>query len=196
MKKHEILPSNWLFQTDDVSNVVFVKELFSSNECDEIIKYCKKFSSEEAKTDAGIIHKIRKSNIVWVPNTKDSSWIYERLGNSIKELNNKYFKFKLTGIVEALQFTHYKAPDGKYVKHQDKIPNGTIRKLSASVQLTDPKKYKGGELLLHQSEIPTIALKEKGSLTLFPSYTLHEVIPVTKGERYSLVSWIHGEPFV
>jgi hypothetical protein len=27
------------------------------------------------------------------------------------------------------------------------------------------------------------------------SYALHEVMPVTKGERNSLVSWITGKPF-
>lgn len=196
MQKYNLLPSNWLFTNDYVSNAVFIKELFSSKECDEIIKYCSNFNSEEGKVDMGTVHKIRKSKITWVPNTKKSNWIFEKLGNCIKNLNDQYFKFKLTGIVEPLQFTHYKNPDGKYVAHIDKIPNGIIRKLSASVQLTDPKKYEGGDLILHNSASPEFALRDKGSLTLFPSYTLHEVTPVTKGERYSLVSWIHGEPFV
>jgi len=37
--------------------------------------------------------------------------------------------------------------------------------------------------------------KEQGTLVMFPSYTLHEVMPVTKGERNSLVSWITGPAF-
>jgi PKHD-type hydroxylase len=37
--------------------------------------------------------------------------------------------------------------------------------------------------------------KAQGTLILFPSYTLHEVMPVTKGERNSLVSWVTGKPF-
>ena len=37
--------------------------------------------------------------------------------------------------------------------------------------------------------------KEQGKLILFPSYVLHEVKPVTKGERYSLVAWITGPQF-
>jgi len=37
--------------------------------------------------------------------------------------------------------------------------------------------------------------KEQGTLILFPSYTLHEVKPVTKGERNSLVSWVTGKQF-
>jgi predicted 2-oxoglutarate/Fe(II)-dependent dioxygenase YbiX len=30
---------------------------------------------------------------------------------------------------------------------------------------------------------------------MFPSYVLHEVTPVTKGERNSLVAWISGDNF-
>ena len=30
---------------------------------------------------------------------------------------------------------------------------------------------------------------------VFPSYVLHEVCPVTRGTRYSLVSWVTGAPF-
>ena len=37
--------------------------------------------------------------------------------------------------------------------------------------------------------------KDQGALIAFPSYTLHEVMPVTKGERNSLVTWVTGKPF-
>ena len=32
-------------------------------------------------------------------------------------------------------------------------------------------------------------------MAVFPSYSLYEVTPVTKGERYSLVGWITGPQF-
>ena len=37
---------------------------------------------------------------------------------------------------------------------------------------------------------------DQGKLIMFPSYVLHEVKPVTKGERNSLVCWVTGKPFV
>jgi PKHD-type hydroxylase len=48
---------------------------------------------------------------------------------------------------------------------------------------------------LYETEKPIILPKEQGKLIAFPSYTLHEVKPVTKGERYSLVAWITGPQF-
>ena len=37
--------------------------------------------------------------------------------------------------------------------------------------------------------------KEQGCLIVFPSYVLHEVTPIIKGERNSLVVWTTGKSF-
>ena len=37
--------------------------------------------------------------------------------------------------------------------------------------------------------------KTKGTVIFFPSFLRHAVTPVTKGERKSLVLWVHGKPF-
>ena len=37
--------------------------------------------------------------------------------------------------------------------------------------------------------------KDQGDFICFPSYVLHEVEPITKGERNSLVGWVGGENF-
>jgi PKHD-type hydroxylase len=39
------------------------------------------------------------------------------------------------------------------------------------------------------------ANKSRGTVTMFPSYLLHRVTPVTSGERYSLTIWAHGPAF-
>ena len=98
---------------------------------------------------------------------------------------------------DSLQFTNYKAPGGKYGKHVDRGYDTPVRKLSVSIQLTDPKKYKGGELKLYnqEDENSSVMNKNQGSLIVFPSYVLHEVMPVTKGERNSLVTWVTGPQF-
>ncbi len=38
--------------------------------------------------------------------------------------------------------------------------------------------------------------KSKGSVIVFPSFIYHRVTPVTKGTRYSLVTWNLGYPYV
>ena len=71
------------------------------------------------------------------------------------------------------------------------------RKLSMTVQLSDSKDYEGGEFHFYNGiddpEIPPI--QEQGSILVFDSRMWHKVTPITKGVRYSLVSWILGPHF-
>ena len=73
----------------------------------------------------------------------------------------------------------------------------TVRKLSISIQLTNPEEYEGGELKLYDGddEEGIVMDKTQGTLIIFPSYVLHEVMPMNKGERNSLVTWITGKQF-
>jgi len=112
-------------------------------------------------------------------------------------MNDQFFEFDLDKI-ERIQFTYYDSKEnGMYDKHIDPLPWNIPynRKLSLVVQLSDPTEYEGGELLLYTSKEPTSIKKQKGLTTFFPSYVLHECTPVTKGERYVLVAWVHGPPF-
>jgi len=68
-----------------------------------------------------------------------------------------------------------------------------VRKLSFSLQLSNPEDYEGGELeLINESGESYIAPKAQGCLVLFDSRTRHRVRTVTKGTRKSLVGWVLG----
>jgi PKHD-type hydroxylase len=196
MKKrnNEIKSSVWPFYIDNVQTWSFWNSCFSPKECKTIIDIGNKQGLIKGKTFLKNSQKIRNSNISWLYPSKDLEWVYRRLTDVILELNNKFFKFEIYGFIEGLQFTHYKEPNGKYQKHVDRSVNTRIRKLSLSVQLSDPNSYEGGELILNEGNEIVIP-KEQGNLILFPSFVLHEVKPVTKGERFSLVAWITGPNF-
>ena len=76
-----------------------------------------------------------------------------------------------------------------------------IRKLSMTVNLTDPKNYAGGNLKfdfgVHNAKRFHVCqeIRPRGSVIIFPSYTHHCVTPVTRGTRYSLVLWSLGRPW-
>ncbi|MCK6649860.1 MAG: 2OG-Fe(II) oxygenase, partial [Bacteroidia bacterium] len=69
------------------------------------------------------------------------------------------------------------------------------RKLSISVQLSDAVEYEGGELQFMINQNIVTAPKEKGTAIIFPSFALHRVLPVTKGNRMSIVGWIAGPAY-
>ena len=76
-----------------------------------------------------------------------------------------------------------------------------VRKLSMTVNLTDPKNYAGGNLKFdfghhhHKRFHVCQEIRPRGSIIIFPSYTHHCVTPVTRGTRYSLVLWSLGKPW-
>ena len=68
--------------------------------------------------------------------------------------------------------------------------------MSLTVQLSDEDDYEGGDLILNDNKEESRSYKVsrgKGSVIVFDSRTLHQVTPVTKGVRYSLVKWYHGD---
>lgn len=138
---------------------------------------------------------IRSSRICWLNSNDNLDWVFRKITDVVLNLNDRFFQFDIFGLNEGLQFTNYKAPSDKYGKHVDKASNIIVRKLSLSIQLTDPKDYEGGELILYENEKGIKMKKEQGTIILFPSYMLHEVKSITKGERNSLVSWVTGKQF-
>jgi PKHD-type hydroxylase len=195
IKDPEFINSVWSFESDNLETWAYYDSVFSTEECKKIIEIGNKKGLIKGTINSGLVKNIRDSKISWLYPSDDMQWVFRRLTDVVSNLNERFFKFKLYGFIEGLQFTHYKEPGGKYKKHIDRGINLSIRKLSLSIQLSDPKSYEGGDLLLHDSDKPVAVPKEQGKLILFPSYVLHEVTPVTKGERYSLVAWITGAQF-
>lgn len=191
--------SYWHLTSQEYESYCWNTEVFTCEEIERIKVIGRRLGINRAKTGSSgedcLDH--RRSFNSWIHPNEHTSWIYERLTNLIQQNNEKFFNFDLS-MIENLQFTHYSSEEeGCYKAHVDpncwKLPHN--RKLSVVVQLSDPTEYEGGELKLHTSHNPITINKEKGMVVMFPSYTLHEVTPVTKGERYSLVAWIHGPAF-
>lgn len=143
--------------------------------------------------------KHRNSDIVWINSENHFTMeLFKKIIDKVISVNEEKFLFNITDI-EPLQYTIYKE-NQFYKKHVDLgeelLAGGLQRKLSFIIQLSDPSEYEGGEVLCYSSEIHTVVEKDIGSITFFPSFLLHEVTPVTKGKRVSLVGWVSGPRFV
>ena len=185
--------SSWNFEIDKINNYAFWNNFLSKEECQTIINIAKDKGLIKGETLAE--SNVRDSEISWLVPSDNLEWLYRRLTDVTLNLNERFFQFDLFGINETLQFTNYKSPSGKYGKHTDRGFNIPVRKLSISVQLTNPDEYEGGELNLYEEDKPITMDKSQGTLIIFPSFILHEVMPVTKGERNSLVTWVTGKQF-
>jgi len=193
VKKQKFENSSWNFELDQVNLYAFWNNAFSKEECQTIINIAKNKGLIKGTTQGE--SDVRDSKISWLHPSDNMDWVFRRVTDIVLNLNERFFKFDLFGINEGLQFTNYQAPSGKYGKHVDRGMNITVRKLSISIQLTNPEEYEGGELYLYDDDKGTIMDKKQGTLIIFPSYVLHEVMPVTNGTRNSLVTWVTGKQF-
>lgn len=157
---------------------------------------------------------IRDSKNVWVPT---AHWLGGFLWHYISRANRENFCFDLTCIdAESVQYTQY--GEGQFYDWhidagidlmykpqllagsgvnlaQDQVNlNGEyVRKLSFSLQLSNPEDYTGGEVQFMDNARETyFAPKTKGALILFDSRTPHRVRKVRSGMRKSLVGWVVG----
>jgi len=145
--------------------------------------------------------KQRNSRVYWI---QENNLLVRSLFQFILEANDNTFRYNVFNYEqnrqnEQVQFTEYTV-DNFYHWHQDNLDssiNGTNRKLSLSVNLSNPKDYEGGNLEFFMGNVkPFDPLKRKqGSVIVFDSSIWHRVTPVTKGIRYSLVTWLWGPNF-
>lgn len=142
---------------------------------------------------------IRKSQTTWFEPNEATNHIWQKIAQAIANCNQNHFKFDLTGCYEPGQLTLYRGSEKEhYSWHVDGgfQKNVAPRKLSMSLLLNDVSDFEGGELLVKNVDDNPITLEQKkGRAWFFPSYTLHTVTPVTRGERKSLVLWIGGPAF-
>ena len=106
--------------------------------------------------------------------------------------NNYWWQYNITHANQT-ELLIYK-PDGHYNAHVDTFhQHGEARKLTALAFLND--NFEGGKFFLNATGTPYYPPQKKGTVLVFPSYMVHGVEPVTKGVRYSCVTWLIGPYF-
>jgi PKHD-type hydroxylase len=169
-------------------------DAFTADECDSIIEIATRRPFERAETLGRTGQHKRNLQIRFLRPSAETDWVFRRM-TDVTKFVNQYFEFDLTIMNEGIQFTRYESPGGKYDWHTDYGPDMLRRKLSLTVQLTDPDEYEGGELELNPIGDPVTMDRVRGRVYAFPSYTLHRVKPMVTGTCHSLVVWVAGPAF-
>jgi PKHD-type hydroxylase len=135
---------------------------------------------------------VRNSRTAWVPNT---NWIAGFCYHFILKANEENFKFNIKSFGDRfIQYTSYE--EGHYYNwHTDSEygESDSVRKLSFSLQLSEPTDYTGGQLeFLTDNDHRFMAPRNKGAIVIFDSRVRHRVRKITSGHRKSLVGWIEG----
>ncbi len=108
----------------------------------------------------------------------------------------QFFSATLPVNISAPLFNSYSG-GGTYGFHVD----GAVRRegdswlrtdISATLFLSDPEEYQGGELVIQDTYGEHKVRLPAGDMVLYPSGSLHCVTPVTEGERLASFMWIQS----
>jgi PKHD-type hydroxylase len=183
----------------DLLNWYWFERGFSIDEINRAHELATEFKYEEAVTFGtdSPTAEIRKSRIKWIDNSKpEAHWLYSKMLDFARTANSNLWNFDLISSPESIQYTEYHEGGGHYGYHVDLGPGtASHRKVSISVQLSDPSEYDGGDFEILRGMNPERLPNTHGAVLIFPSYMLHRVTPVTRGIRRSLVLWVGGSPF-
>ncbi len=146
----------------------------------------------------GSIHETVRKTTSLHPADETFSQVHQHLMRQ-KSALEAHFGTSLTDC-ERPQFLRYEKGDF-FVRHQDgnthqlDFDHLRVRRISIVVFLNDssvePQEncFSGGSLSFYDSTTTFPLMGETGLLVAFRADTFHEVLPVTSGERFTIISW-------
>ena len=161
--------------------------------CDELVEDSKNLKLETAKVGNAEINKNVRNCVIQYVDKKFDERIFNIVSKIINEYHKEFKHFQLgpKGEDTGYEYLIYYGKDkGEYKIHVDSF-DLKPRVLSISLLLND--NYDGGDFKFFEGSDTFIIPKKKGTAVVFPSNFCfpHAVLPVSNGNRHSIITWIH-----
>lgn len=169
-----------------------IPNVLSQADVDEMLNRLSKAEFVDGKETAGWNAKLVKNNLQLKNSDPQAADLQQKITSALG--NNPLFQMAVRPkTIHSLRFSRYEK-GMSYGSHVDNAYMGGSQHLRTDVSFTlflsAPESYEGGEL-----EIDDVGGGRKiklpaGCAFVYPSSTLHEVKPVTEGERWVIVGWV------
>jgi PKHD-type hydroxylase len=141
-------------------------------------------------------HNVTKDNVIVDPNDREGQKAGQ-IALAAFQRSEEARNFALPRRIAAPSLLRY-GISMKYGPHIDaafmSVGSQPLRSdVSCTIFVNDPSEYQGGELVIYLGTETTSVKGKAGSAVFYPSTTLHEVTPVTQGERVVMISFIESQ---
>lgn len=143
-------------------------------------------------------YQTNNRDIAYLTPAAHTKWLYDLLFPLALEANEKLFHFDIDIVTDPIHYVIYPEDGGHLDWHMDVGAYGVNRrKLAMTVQLSASTDYEGGEFEIWMGGKDGFLTlpREKGDVVIFPTFCMHRVKPITRGQRKVLVFWTGGRPF-
>jgi predicted 2-oxoglutarate/Fe(II)-dependent dioxygenase YbiX len=176
--------------------IVVFENVLTNNLCDALLQeYANSNEWEDTITRGGVLKDIRSATTILMSTDQSiavnesvrrklDKYVYTSAGLAINKYNEK---FNEAAIEEDSGYELLRYETGQFYTQHTDFFKAAPRAVSCSFGLNDD--YEGGEFAFFNREIKIKV--PKGAAIMFPSNFMypHEILPVTKGVRYSIVTW-------
>jgi predicted 2-oxoglutarate/Fe(II)-dependent dioxygenase YbiX len=174
-----------------------IKNALSEELCDQIVNEYKNSDEWEMGTLSGLVNKeLRNCKLIGISKEKTifknyavrknlDDELFFSVGKAVILYKEKFSQCKVE-VDEGYTLLQYEK--GQFIKNHIDTGKESVRSLSCSIGLNN--EFEGGEFSFFNKAY-TYRLN-KGEILLFPScFTYpHEILPITSGTRYSIITWL------
>ncbi|WP_075186231.1 Fe2+-dependent dioxygenase [Teredinibacter haidensis] len=176
--------------------LITIDNLFSKEESENILQKLLSENWQEGKLTAGGVAAQVKQNLQLDDTSATATEVRSNIFHYLKQ-HPTFISAALPNKIFPPKFNCYRS-GGHYGLHVDNammtLPDGGYMRtdISATLFFSSPDTYDGGELMIETQYGAQAVKLEAGSMVLYPSSSLHEVRPVTRGNRVCAFFWIQS----
>ncbi|HEY3637684.1 MAG TPA: Fe2+-dependent dioxygenase [Rhizomicrobium sp.] len=172
---------------------LFVRNVLTPAEVDQIRQLAHAIKFVDGRQSNP--HNLAKKNLQADPTQPEAVRSGQIAGAAIAR-NEEIRNFAFPKRIATPLLSRYE-PGMNYGPHADapflQLPGSPMRSdISATLFIGEPGTYEGGELVIHLGNEQHKFKGEPGSMIVYPSTTLHEVAPVTSGQRLSMFTFMES----
>ncbi|MGH6939352.1 Fe2+-dependent dioxygenase [Hypericibacter sp.] len=174
--------------------IYLIPNIMTAAEVVELTKLVAESSFEDGVATAGSQARRVKKNEQLARTDKNKPEVQKR----VREMLLRSIEFKRATLPKHIRpclISRYR-PGMHYGPHVDNGVMGSDSPVRSDIAVTlflcEPDDYDGGELVIHTNFGPQQVKLPMGSAVVYPASSLHEVAPLTRGERLCAVTWIQS----
>jgi len=171
--------------------------VLSEEEVLQFREHLDKASWSSGAATAGTLARSVKNNLQLVDNEEPATGLRNHLLRKLAD-NALFTTLAIPKYIYPPKFNCYKN-GGSYGAHIDSslmhVPHTTLSirtDLSATLFLSEPDEYEGGELCIMDGQSQCLIKLPAGDMIVYPANSLHKVNPVTGGVRMASFFWIQS----
>ncbi|MCP5160904.1 MAG: Fe2+-dependent dioxygenase [Hahellaceae bacterium] len=177
--------------------IISIQEVFTQSEVAQILALMEEAEWVDGKVTAGAQATGVKQNQQLAENSPLSRQLGERIFQALSQ-HPVFISAALPLKIYPPMFNRYRQGEtyGLHVDNAMRVVPGTLTRvrtdLSATLFLSEPASYEGGELCIEDHYGTHSIRLDAGDMILYPSTSRHQVMPVTSGARICSFFWIQS----